>query len=98
MNGEEILRRAVDERLRELASVPAALKSEAAGRIVSFCQGAADALIKAGLLPVAHPRELDRLYAEIENLGLGQRVSATLEASATVVSGPAQQENSADED
>lgn len=85
MTGSEILQQIVAERLRELDAVPVHLRAEAAHRIVAFCLGAADALMKIGSLPIGQPAALDVLYEEIEGRGLGERVSFTLKATSTVV-------------
>ena len=84
MNGDEVLRNIIAERLRELDSIPDDMRSAAAGRIVAFCLGAADALTKAGLLPQGHPEALDRLYSEFERRGFGQRIAVTMEARESV--------------
>jgi hypothetical protein len=89
MNGDEILQQVVDEQLLQLDLLQGEMVTHAASAIVPFCLGAADALTKAGLLSASFPpRQLDRLYRELEAHGLGQRVAVRVEAQQEVVAYP----------
>jgi hypothetical protein len=86
VDGPDILRAIVAERLELLDKEPREEQVQSSGYIFSFCNGAAEALAKAGLLSIpAKAAIIDHLIRGLEARKLGQRVSASAEATTEII-------------